>query len=128
MSRSRRICRLSTTLRYPYEVRNHAEYFEDIPDIKLLAEMKELAGHIVDTKAGHFDPAEFTDHYENALVELRKQKQAGLPVESIKEAPPPSRVINLMDALRRSIEAERIPSRAPKRRLPSRGRPARKAG
>ena len=38
---------IATTLRYPYEVRNHAEHFEDIPEIKLPAEMKELAGHIV---------------------------------------------------------------------------------
>ena len=57
--------------------------------------------------AGHFDPAEFVDHYENALIELLKQKQAGRPVQAVKEAPPPSRVINPMDALRRSVEAGR---------------------
>ena len=60
-------------------------------------------------RAGHFDPAEFEDRYENALVEMLKQKQAGIPVR--KEAPvaAPSTVVNLMDALRRSIQAERRP-------------------
>jgi DNA end-binding protein Ku len=64
-------------------------------------------GRILETKAGHFDPAEFEDRYENAVVEMLKQKQAGMPVR--KEAPvaAPSKVVNLMDALRRSIEAER---------------------
>ena len=68
---------LATTLRYPYEIRDHADYFEDIPELKLPAEMMKLAAHIVDTKAGHFDPKAFEDHYEKALVELLKSKQAG---------------------------------------------------
>jgi DNA end-binding protein Ku len=65
-----------------------------------------LAEHILETKAGHFDPAEFEDRYENAVVEMLKQKQAGMPVK--KEAPvsAPSTVVNLMDALRRSIQKE----------------------
>jgi DNA end-binding protein Ku len=96
---------LATTLRYPYEVRDHAAYFEDVPELKLPAEMKELASHIVDSKAAHFDPSTFTDHYETALVDLLRAKQAGRPVEAPKEAPP-QRVINLMDALRASIGAE----------------------
>src|SRR5690242_19271664 len=61
---------LGTTLRYAYEVREQSAYFEDIPDLKLPAEMKGLAAHIVDSKATHFDPTKFEDHYENALVEL----------------------------------------------------------
>ncbi len=61
---------LATTLRYQYEIRDHAEYFEDIPDLKLPAEMKKLAAHIVDTKSGHFEPKSHEDHYEKALVEL----------------------------------------------------------
>ena len=73
---------LATTLRYQYEVRDHAEYFEDIPDLKLPDEMKKLAAHIVETKAGHFEPKKFEDHYEKALVELLKNKQAGRPVET----------------------------------------------
>jgi DNA end-binding protein Ku len=97
---------LGTTLRYAYEVREPAGYFEDVPDLKLPAEMKELAAHIVDSKATHFDPAKFEDHYENALVELLRAKQAGRAVEPAKEEAAPQRVINLMEALRASIGAE----------------------
>jgi DNA end-binding protein Ku len=96
---------LATTLRYPYELRDQADYFGDLPELKLPAEMMKLAAHIVDTKAGHFDPKKFEDHYEKALVELLKSKQAGLPVETIGEEKSAPRVINLMDALKASINA-----------------------
>jgi len=97
---------LAVTLRYPYEVREATGYFEDVPDLKLPAEMKDLAAHIVDSKATHFDPATFEDHYETALVEMLRAKQAGRMVEPKKGEAPPQRVINLMDALRASIGAE----------------------
>jgi DNA end-binding protein Ku len=97
---------LGTTLRYAYEVRDKAGYFEDIPDLKLPGEMRELASHIVTSKSGHFDPSSFQDHYENALVELLRAKQAGRIAEPAKEEPAPQRVINLMDALRASIGAD----------------------
>jgi DNA end-binding protein Ku len=95
------------TLRYGYEVRDALPYFEDIPSMKLPEEMIELAEHILETKTGHFDPGEFEDRYENAVVEMLKRKQAGIPPK--KEAPvaAPGTVINLMDALRRSIKAEK---------------------
>src|SRR5215831_5061274 len=72
---------LGLTLRYLYEVRNEAEYFEDIPELKLSKEMLDLAIHIVNTKSGHFDPAQFEDRYENALVDLLKKKEAGEKIE-----------------------------------------------
>ena len=97
---------LATTLRYPYEVRDQAAYFEDISDLKLPADMKELAAHIVDSKTSHFDPSTFVDHYETTLVELLRAKQAGRVIEAPKEEPAPHRVINLMDALRASISAD----------------------
>jgi Ku protein len=97
---------LATTLRYAYEVRDHAEYFEDIPTLKLPAEMMKLAAHIVDTKADHFDPKKFEDHYETALVELLKTKEAGKPVQTIGEEKAAPRVINLMDALRASLKGD----------------------
>jgi len=96
---------LATTLRYPYEIRDHADYFDDIPELKLPDEMLKLAAHIVDTKAAHFDPKKFEDHYEKALVELLKTKEAGKPVETVGEEKAAPRVINLMDALRASINA-----------------------
>ena len=97
---------LGVTLRYAYEVRDQGAYFEDVPDLKLPAEMKQLAAHIVDSKAGHFDPAKFEDHYEVAVVELLRAKQAGRAIAPSKDEPAPQRVINLMDALRASIGAE----------------------
>ena len=88
-------------------MREAGPYFEDIPELKLPKEMSDLAGHIIQTKAGHFDPKKFEDHYENALVELLRKKQAGRAIEPVRdEAPTPQRVINLMDALRASIGAE----------------------
>jgi len=97
---------LATLLRYPYEVRAEDAYFEDILHLKLPAEMRDLAGHIIETKAADFDPSKFEDRYENAVIELIRSKQAGQPVKT-PEAPRPSNVVNLMDALRRSIDAER---------------------
>ena len=98
---------LGTSLRYAYEVRDAHAYFEDIAELKLPAEMSQLAGHIIQTKASHFDPKKFEDHYENALVELLREKQAGRAIEPIRDdAPTPQRVTNLMDALRASIDTE----------------------
>ncbi len=98
---------LATSLRYGYEVRDAQPYFEGIPDIELPKEMRQLASHILDTKAAHFDPSTFEDRYENALVDLLKTKQSGVPLP--KEAPsrPTARVINLMDALKRSVASEK---------------------
>jgi DNA end-binding protein Ku len=99
---------LATTLRYSYEVRKPEEYFDGIQDIKVPNEMLKLAEHILDTKKGDFDPAAFEDHYETALVELLRKKQAGFtPPKQKEQAAAPRNVINLMDALRRSVEAER---------------------
>ena len=86
-------------------------------------DMLELAAHIVETKSGHFAPEKFGDHYEDALKELLKKKQAGEQIEAPKERAP-AKVINLMDALRRSVEAERGGSA--KRQAPSAERPKKK--
>ena len=97
---------MGITLRYPYEVRKEAEYFDAIPDEKVPKDMLELATHIVETKKGHFDPATFEDRYEDALKDLLKKKQSGEQIEAPRERAP-AKVINLMDALRRSVETER---------------------
>jgi DNA end-binding protein Ku len=114
---------LGTTLRFPYEVRDEKPYFEDIPDVKLPAEMRELAVHIVEKKTGHFDPSNFEDRYENAVIELVKSKQTGKPLE-LPKAPQPSNVINLMDALRKSIGAERVEGRSQSAAAKSTSKPA----
>ena len=103
---------LGLTLRYPYEVRDEASYFGDIPDLKLSKEMLDLATHIVNTKSGHFDPSQFQDRYENALMDLLKKKEAGEKIEPAREAAAP-RVVNLMDALRARIDAEKKKAPAP---------------
>src|SRR5215469_18293346 len=86
---------LGTTLRYAYEVREAAGYFEEIPELKLPKEMKELAAHIVDSKSAHFDPKVFEDHYETALVEMLRAKQAGRVIQTPMEEATPARVVNL---------------------------------
>ena len=96
---------MGTLLRYPYEVRDEKEFFDDIPNVKLTKDMMDLARHIVETKTGHFKPAEFEDHYEHALKELIAKKSKGEKIEIPKEQPT-GKVINLMDALRRSVQAE----------------------
>jgi DNA end-binding protein Ku len=90
-------------LRYPYEVRDAAEYFDDIQDVKITKDMLELARHIVEQKAGHFEPDKFEDHYESALQELLNKKQKGLPIAAAKRKAPDN-VVDLMSALKASIE------------------------
>jgi DNA end-binding protein Ku len=93
---------MGTTLRYAYELRDSHDYFDQIPDLKVPKDMLELAEHIVASKTADFNPAIFVDRYEEAVVEMLKTKQAGLPAAQPREVPAPN-VINLMDALRRSI-------------------------
>jgi DNA end-binding protein Ku len=96
---------MGMTLRYPYEVRAEDEYFDTIEDEKIPKDMLDLAVHIVGTKAGHFKPDAFKDHYEDALKDLLRKKQKGEKIERAKESAP-SNVINLMDALRQSVKAD----------------------
>jgi DNA end-binding protein Ku len=94
---------MGTTLRYPYEIRDSKEYFDDITTVKVAPDMLKLAEHILKNKTGNFDPSQFVDHYENAVVDLLKKKQAGVPAPRERAAARPQNVVNLMDALRRSI-------------------------
>jgi DNA end-binding protein Ku len=104
----------ATALRYPEEIRDAKEYFSDIENVKVPKDMLELAEHILKTKRGHFDPSKFSDRYEDALKALIKAKQAGKPAPAVPERP--SNVINLMDALRRSVRSERSGGEAPAHR------------
>ena len=115
-------------LRYPYEVRNSAEYFDDIQDVKITKDMLDLAKHIVQQKSGHFDPAKFEDHYEAALTELINKKRNGERITSVSKPVSNDNVISLMDALKRSISgkpaAAAKPAATPK---PAKGKKPRKA-
>jgi DNA end-binding protein Ku len=92
-------------LRYPYELVDPKDIFADVPDIKIPDDMFALAEHIIKMKSGHFHPENFEDHYENALKELIRKKQKGERIEP-ERLTQPTNVVNLMDALRRSLETE----------------------
>ena len=125
---------LGTTLRYPYELRDEAEYFDDIKNPKISKDMIELAGHILKTKAAHFDPSKFRDEYEDALKTLVKRKAAGKPVKAAGREEKPDNVISLMDALKQSLgkgsakHAARTPARRPAKKAHHSAASARKAG
>lgn len=89
-------------LRYPYEVRDAADYFDEIQDVKITKDMLDLAKHIVEQKSGHFQPDLFEDHYESALTELINKKVSGLPIAA-KARPKGDNVVDLMEALRKSL-------------------------
>ncbi|WP_024506419.1 Ku protein [Bradyrhizobium sp. ARR65] len=121
---------LGTTLRFPYEMRDAGDYFEGIRNPRITKDMVELAGHILRSKAAHFDPSQFKDEYENALKTLVRRKAAGKPIKLPEPEERPSNVINLMDALKQSLKgraAAKRPSHAAERRRTSHRRAARKA-
>jgi len=97
---------VATSLHYANEVHAANAYFEEIPDLSLPKEMLELAKHIIEKMTGEFQPDQFEDRYEKALIELIRSKQKGMPVK-----PQPTHrqtnVVNLMDALRRSVEGDK---------------------
>ncbi len=109
---------MGTTLRYPYEIRDSKEYFDEIPDVKIAPDMLKLADHIVESKKADFDPSQFVDHYEEAVVDMIKRKRAGLPAQPQKISPTAPNVVSLMDALRRSI-AEEKGTKAPSSKAPA---------
>jgi DNA end-binding protein Ku len=115
---------VATSLHYANEVHAANSYFDEIPNLELPKEMLELAKHIIDKMSGKFQPEQFEDRYESALIELIRSKQKGTPIK-----PQPSHrqtnVINLMDALRRSVEgtgARSTPKKQPTKRTASRAK------
>lgn len=94
---------MGTLLRYPYEVRNEKEYFDDIQDVKITKDMLDLAKHIVEQKSADFEPEKFEDRYEDALVELINRKRNGIKIAPKAAPKSDGNVINLMDALKRSL-------------------------
>ena len=105
---------MGTLLRYPYEVRDPAEYFDEIQDVKVTKDMLDLARHIVDQKSGSFEPDKFEDQYETALVDLINQKRAGKPITP-KERPRGDNVVDLMEALKRSVGGAPLENKGPKK-------------
>ncbi len=98
---------MGTLLRYPYEVRSEKEYFDDIQNVKITKDMLDLAKHIVEQKSGSFEPEQFDDRYESALIDLINQKRNGLKIPARAAPKTGGNVINLMDALKRSLASEK---------------------
>ena len=119
---------VGTTLRYPYELRDEGDYFDGIKSPKISKDMVELASHILDTKAAHFDPSKFKDEYENALKALVRRKASGKAIKVAEREKRPDNVINLMDALKASLKGggKRRAAASSSRRAPAR-RSAKKA-
>jgi DNA end-binding protein Ku len=103
---------MAYTLRFAAEVRSAEEYFSGIKEYKVDREQLALAKELIQRKSSAFEPEKFTDNYETALRELidAKLRHVALPKE--KAAMPRGQVINLMDALRRSV-GERSPGKKP---------------
>jgi len=93
------------SMRYQEELRDPAEYFKDIKKVAVNADSLELAMELIKRKASKFNPAEFKDGYEAAVRELveAKVKHAPIPQDEV-AAPRRAQVVNLMDALRKSVD------------------------
>jgi Ku protein len=113
---------IATTLRFPYEVRDEDDYFGGIKTPRVSKDMVELAVHILDSKAAHFDPDKFKDEYETALKALVKRKAAGKTIAAPKPAERSENVGDLMDALRQSLKGKAGSSRRRSRSNRARGR------
>jgi DNA end-binding protein Ku len=97
---------MMTTLRAAEEVRKPAEAFEEVGDKKADPKAVELAGDIIEKMSGPFDPDEFEDRYETALRKLVEAKLAGRKPQPVKEGREAAPVIDLMAALKRSLQRE----------------------
>lgn len=114
-----------TTLRAPNEVRASDDVFADLKDAKVDPDMVKLAQSIIASKAGSFDPSAFEDRYQAALRELVEAKLKGRKLTTPKVAAP-SNVVNLMEALRKSVAESADQPSSPSRReaRPVRRKPA----
>ncbi|MEP6566378.1 MAG: Ku protein [Mesorhizobium sp.] len=95
-----------TTLRYDNTVRQPGIVFDDIKAVKTDQEMTDLAELIIDKKQATFDPSKFDDKYEDALLELIRAKKAGKKAPQATAAAKPSNVVNLFDALKKSLSSD----------------------
>jgi DNA end-binding protein Ku len=113
------------SLRPHDEVRDTADYFDAIPEVKADKDMVEIATRIIGQKEAAFDPTEFKDRYDEALKEMIRAKQTG--GKDLVEAAEPddTNVIDLMEALRASLKGSAA-GKAPAKKAPAKKAPAKK--
>ncbi len=105
---------MAYTLRYAEELRSAAEYFSDIKQTPANSEQLSLAKELIQRKASTFDPKRFKDTYEDALRELVNAKLKHLPLPAEPKPAARGKVINLMDALRKSLNPSSHPKPGPR--------------
>jgi len=94
------------TMRYAEELRNPVDYFGEIKKVAVNEDSLDLAMELIKKKSSKFDPSKFKDGYEAAVKELVEAKISHLPVPHDEVATPgKAQVINLMDALRKSVNS-----------------------
>ena len=95
------------TLRYGGEVRDPDDYFGDIPTGKVDPKLLRLAETLIDERSKPWDPSMVRDPVQERLLEIIAAKKKGKrPAKAKPAVERPSNVINIMDALRRSIASE----------------------
>lgn len=115
---------IAHTLQFDYEIRSPDEAFDELAAGKVHDEMLDLAMHIIETKAGKFDPERFDDRYDAALLDLVKAKMEGRKITP--KAPEPTKPSDLTEALRQSANGG-SGLRGSKRKPPARAGRRRKA-
>ncbi len=98
---------IAYTMRYAEELRKPGSYFADIKKTTVDSDQLSLAKELIKRKTAKFDPEKFTDQYEAALRELVEAKMQHLPIPQDEPAPKSAKVINLMDALRKSVQGDK---------------------
>jgi DNA end-binding protein Ku len=100
---------MAYTMRYVEELRNAADYFGEIKKVSVDEDQLSLAKELIKRKSGKFVPEKFKDEYEAALRELVEAKVKHAPIPREEPAPKSAKVINLMDALRKSVRGDTAP-------------------
>jgi DNA end-binding protein Ku len=101
---------MAYTMRYAEELRDPAKYFEEIKKVSIDEDQLSLAKELIKRKSGKFEPDKFKDEYEAALKEMIEAKVKHAPIPREEPAPKKAKVINLMDALRKSVRGEEAPA------------------
>jgi DNA end-binding protein Ku len=102
---------MAYTMRYAEELRDPAKYFEEIKRVSVDEDQLSLAKELIKRKSGKFEPKKFKDEYEVALREMIEAKVKHAPIPREEPAPKTAKVINLMDALRKSVQGDEAPAK-----------------